>query len=119
MKKLTNTQKEFILDNFFKNEKYPGWKNIATELIENGHCIVAGTECIWVGGIGNFINTEEANNAVGCTLYKFNLDYFMTSIWYTEYRSMYVSKLYNKVKEIKQEFDEIACSDLGEDLRIN
>lgn len=31
---LTNYQKKFLLDYFFKNEKYVGWKSIATKLLE-------------------------------------------------------------------------------------
>jgi hypothetical protein len=49
MKKLTNYQKEFILNYFFKDEKYAGWRNIGTTLLEDGECVVAGTECIWIG----------------------------------------------------------------------
>ena len=28
MRKLTENQKDFILQNFFKNESFAGWKNI-------------------------------------------------------------------------------------------
>lgn len=56
---LTENQKEFLLDNFFKLGDYYGWKNIATKLLENGVCVVAGGECIWRGGIGNFITSKE------------------------------------------------------------
>lgn len=63
---------DFLLE-FFKNETHAGWAGIATKLLENGFCIVAGEGCIWNGGIGSFIDTSPALNAVGCTLYEFDL----------------------------------------------
>ena len=33
MRKLTENQKDFILQNFFKNESFAGWKNIANNLL--------------------------------------------------------------------------------------
>ena len=73
MIKLTDNQKEFLLNYFFKNDKYIGWKNIGTTLLETGECIVAGTDCIWVGGIGNFIKTETTTSLYKCLEYKFDL----------------------------------------------
>ena len=105
---LSEYQKNFLLDYFFKNEKYAGWKSIATKLLETGQCIVAGKECIWIGGIGNFIKTEEAKDAIDCTLYKFDLEYFFTSEWYREIRNSYASILASKKQEIEQECEEIA-----------
>ena len=107
MRKLTDFQKEFILKNFFENETYPGWRNIAIKLLEKGKCIVAGNGCIWIGGIGNFIKTETAKDAVDCTLYKFDLDYFLTSEWYKEIKNSYMSILSEKKIEIEKEFEEI------------
>ena len=78
MNLLTENQKKFLLT-FFKDETYPGWDNIANALLDTGGCIVAGKECIWKGGIGNFIKTSEAKNTVGCLLYKFDLSYFLSS----------------------------------------
>lgn len=108
MTRLTDYQKNFILENCFKNEEYAGWKNIATKLLETGRCIVAGNGCIWHGGIGNFIKTEEAKDAIDCTLYKFDLEYFLSSEWYREIRNSYASILANKKREIEQECEEIA-----------
>ena len=39
MKTITDNQKEFLLEYFFKNEKYAGWRNIAIKLIEEGHML--------------------------------------------------------------------------------
>lgn len=78
MRKLNETQKEFILETFFV-ESCAGWKTIGTDLIENGECIVAGTTRIWIGGVGNFITIEPAIGTVGCSLYKFDLESFLSS----------------------------------------
>lgn len=108
MRTLSEYQKNFLLDYFFKNEKYAGWKNIATKLLETGQCIVAGKDCIWIGGIGNFIKTEDAKDAIDCTLYKFDLECFFTSKWYKAIRDSYASILLSKKREIEQECEEIA-----------
>ena len=109
MRVLSDYQKSFLLNNFFKNEKYPGWEGIATKLLETGECIVAGKgKEIWVGGIGNFIKKEDEKKAVDCTLYKFDLEYFFTSEWYKEIRNRYASILEIKKSEIDQECKEIS-----------
>lgn len=108
MATLTDYQKQFLLNYFFKNEIYPGWRNIATKLLENGQCIVTGKECIWIGGIGNFIKTEDTKDAIDCILYKFDLNYFLTSEWYIEIKNNHKSILSNKKFEIEQELDEIS-----------
>jgi|TARA_R110000851_G_scaffold47424_1_gene115005 hypothetical protein len=110
MKKLTEYQAEFLLDNFFKNYEYAGWRGIAEKLLEKGMCIVAGTEPIWRGGIGNFIETSEASDAIDCLVYQFDLDYFLSSAMYKEMHGLHVSNLginreeanikYNEIKEL-------------------
>lgn len=93
MRILTENQKNFLLNYFFENDKYPGWKSIATTLLETGKCIVAGETCIWRGGIGNFIKTSPAKGTVGCSLYKFDLEYFLTSVWYKEVKEQYLVQI--------------------------
>lgn len=84
MKTLTENQKQFILS-FFKDDRYAGWKNIATALIENGKCIVPGEDCIWNRGyIGNFIETKETDKAIDCLEYNFDLDSFLSSAYCKE-----------------------------------
>ncbi len=107
MKTLTETQKQFLLNHFFKNEIYAGWKNIATTLLETGSCIVAGTNCIWVGGIGNFIKTNEASNLIDCVEYRFDLDYFLTSNYYKDIQEQYKYILFEKKRQIEKEYDDI------------
>jgi hypothetical protein len=79
---LTYTQREFLLHKFFKNESYPGWRDIATKLLDNGYCVVAGDSCIWRGGIGNFITTKESDLFIKCLEYFFDLNEFLGSEWF-------------------------------------
>uniref|UniRef100_UPI002029434B hypothetical protein n=1 Tax=Caballeronia sp. ATUFL_F2_KS42 TaxID=2921765 RepID=UPI002029434B len=61
--KLTENQKNFILDTFFKmNTSAVGWRGIAEKLIDSGNCIVAGDIPIWMGGIGNYIKTKSSDS---------------------------------------------------------
>lgn len=83
-RKFTDNQLELLLY-FFTNINYAGWRNIATSLLETGQSIVPGENCIWVGGIGNFITLHDApQGVVGCVLYKFNYDEFILSEYYKE-----------------------------------
>jgi hypothetical protein len=104
---LTDNQIEFLLNYFFKNEKYAGWKGIATTLIQYGECIVVGDECIWVGGIGNFIHTSTDKRAIGCLLYEFDLEYFLNSEWFKEIQNSYINNLSVKKREIEQQYEDI------------
>ncbi len=105
--KLTEYQKSFLLS-FFENEKYVGWKNIASALLETGKCIVAGNYRIWKGGIGNFIKTEKAENSYDCTLYTFDIETFLSSELYIEARDIYFNRLQSKLNELELEFSEIS-----------
>jgi hypothetical protein len=107
MKALTENQKNFLLEYFFKLEEFAGWKNIATELLNSGHCIVAGKNCIWRGGIGNFIKTKNAENGIDCLLYEFDLEHFLSSEWYKEISNLYIAMLSNKKKQIEIEYKDI------------
>ena len=107
MKTITDNQKEFLLEYFFKNEKYAGWRNIATTLIEEGYCIVAGDQCIWRGGIGNFIKVSSAENLFNCSNYYFNLDDFLNSNWFKEIHNQYISILSAKKRDIELQYEEI------------
>ena len=89
------------------NEKYPGWKNVANNLIDNGVCIVAGDKCIWIEGIGNFIKTKPAKNAFDCLEYTFNLKEFMKSAWFKYNCDKYFKIIREELKEIQQEVFEI------------
>lgn len=101
MTTLTNYQKDFLLQYFFKDERYAGWYNIAYALITNGECIVAGDECIWKGGIGNFIECIPHPDAYKCSIYKFDLYSFLKSNWYIETRNEVLKKYTEDIKEIE------------------
>lgn len=107
MRQLTQIQKEFLLDYFFKDERFAGWKNIATKLLEKGRCIVAGTDCIWNGGIGNFIKLSLAENTYGCLLYEFDLDNFLSSKFYKEISGEYIDILAGEKRVSDQKLEEI------------
>jgi hypothetical protein len=107
MKPLTDYQKRFILDYFFKNENYAGWANIADKLLETGQCIVAGEERIWKGGVGNFIDVVAHDGSVGCSLYVFRRDDFLSSVWFKEVKSFILSEFHVKRDTIHIEITEI------------
>ena len=104
---MTEYQKNFLLDCFFKNEEYAGWKNIALTLLEKGQCVVAGENCIWTGGIGNFIKTEETEDFIGCIKYVFDLKSFLRSEWYKEISEEYTTSLAVEKASLDQEYAEI------------
>lgn len=107
MKTLSQNQKNFLLKYFFKNEKYPGWENVAIKLLNIGKCIVAGNTCIWIGGIGNFIKTDNSEDCEGCLVYTFDLEYFLTTEFYKEISNEYISILSSKKRDIEQEYSDI------------
>lgn len=104
---MTEYQKNFLLDYFFKNEEYAGWKNIALALLVDGQCVVAGGSCIWTGGIGNFIKTEEAEDFIGCVKYIFDLETFLTSEWFKEIHDGYTTTLAWEKANLDQKYAEI------------
>jgi|SRR6187402_854634 len=104
---LTSNQLTFLLEYFFKNESYAGWRSIATKLLDNGNCIVAGKDCIWKGGVGNFIKTKEAEDLIDCCEYIFDLEYFLSSEWFKEIHSEYTSELAKEIRSIEYKYHEI------------
>lgn len=107
MKNLTDNQIDFLLEHFFKNEKFAGWRNIATKLLTTGSCVVAGNDSIWHGGIGNFIKTEAPDGYVDCIVYKFDLEYFLKSGWFKESHCQHISNLTTKKREVEREYEDI------------
>lgn len=104
---LTTTQKHYIAETFFKLESYAGWKAIAFYLLGTGECVVAGDNCIWVGGIGNFIKTSAADGYWGCLKYDFDLESFLASNWFKEVLVGEINKLVIKKNAIDEEIDNI------------
>lgn len=107
MRKLTDNQKEFLVEYFFKHEGYAGWREIAITLLEQGTCIVAGNKRIRSGGIGNFINIRPAINAVDCSEYTFDLDLFLSSQWYKDIAGKVIANLTNDLKEQTERLTDI------------
>lgn len=92
---------------FFENEKYPGWRNIAEKLIDNGSCTVAGNECLWIGGIGNFITTKPDENAYDCLLYTFDLETFKKSKWFEEVKEQYLNSIYQEISHYREMIEKL------------
>ena len=108
MKQLTKIQKDFIVEMFFKNEKFAVAKNVAEKLLEKGECIVAGEDCIWRGGIGNFIKTTKADDVFGCLKYSFNLEQFLSSDFFKLYAEKEKENLHLVIKASEQKYAEIS-----------
>jgi len=62
-----------------------GAENIARKLLTNGKCIVAGTQPIWRGGVGNFIKTKNAEDAFECLEYTLDIKSFILSDFVQDY----------------------------------
>lgn len=104
---LTKIQKEFILQKFFFNRDFAGWEAIATKLLEKGKCIVAGENCIWRGGVGNFINTKKAEDSFGCIEYNFDLEYFLGSKFFKETTKDVVSDIEESKKLLEERYSDL------------
>ncbi len=107
MRTLTENQKEFLFNHFFKYEIYAGWKSIANSLLETGECVVAGDRCIWLGGVGNFIEVQNSDRFIGCVKYKFDLEYFITSEYFKQIVESYTEQLVEKKKQLDSELVDI------------
>lgn len=74
---LNETQIKTLLKLFPMNCN--GAESIARKLLTKGKCIVAGTEPIWRGGVGNFIKTKDAEDGVDCLEYTMDVETFISS----------------------------------------
>lgn len=107
--KLTQFQREFILEKFFNIKSYfrngqpVGWKRIAESLINDKKCIVAGDDKIWIGGIGNFIQTKKAENTFGCLEYSFDVDEFLKSEWAKQIFKDELKSVTTKISDLEYE----------------
>ena len=100
---LTESQKKFLLSAFFESDKYPGSRSIGDKLLTDGKATIAGDKCIWIGGIGNFIQTKETTEAFGCIEYSFDLDTFLSSNWFKEMKQLHIEKMSEEVDILKTE----------------
>lgn len=90
MEKFTKIQEDWLLGSFFYLPSCAGWRTIASRLIQDGKCIVAGDGKIWIGGVGNFIKTSPAEGAVSCTLLTFQHEEFFA---WEEYKNALEAEL--------------------------
>jgi hypothetical protein len=106
MPKLTDIQKNFLFEHFFKNDQYAGARNIMDSLLEDGRCIVPdyhNGKPIWIGGVGNFIKTKEAPDTVGCITYVFDFNKFINSEMFNNvlsFEKIILMKEYRQLKEL-------------------
>lgn len=96
--KLNDNQFRFLMSFFVEETGPASHHTIATKLIRDGICIVAGDGKIWEGGIGNFINIRSADHAINCSELTFDLAYFLSSEWFK-------SGLTNKMQIVKSDLD--------------
>ena len=103
MTPLTEVQINYVLDTFFANERFAGWRGIGRKLIERGSCIVGNTERIWNGGVGNFISMTPAENTVDCMLHTFDREEFFLSKFYEEVTKSYMEYLNADIEEAERQ----------------
>lgn len=95
---------EFLIE-FFGVLDLPGWNEIARKLIENGSVIVAGTEPIWKGGIGNFIKTRKDPRFFACLEYIFDVKSFTQSAYFKEAYRVKMKNFANEKRNIEDKMD--------------
>jgi hypothetical protein len=106
---LTEEQTEYILEKFFNKEgECAGWRNIALKLLESGKCIVAGEQCIWIRGIGNFINTSKKDGFFDCLEYTFDLESFLKSNLFKQQINITLDDLSEKQKILNEKIGHLA-----------
>lgn len=100
MRKLTNYQKKYILDNYFKPmyDEYPGILNIGEVLLTEGVCIVPDDgKHLFRDNIGliQYVKRQKVTeeNIYGCIEYVFNLDEFLDSYFFKKKIKRYYQKL--------------------------
>lgn len=93
---------EFLLRFFEDTKRIPNWKNVATTLIEEGECILAGSERPFAGGIGNFIEVNSDTNLIECVKLKFDLESFKSSQFYKDYAEKEIIRTKQTIKQCEE-----------------
>lgn len=101
MRKLSTNQLDFLVEKFFYVESVAGSAQIARQLLQNGHCVVAGGGRVWYGGVGNFLTAVPAKDAVGCTHLSIDVDEFLSSVWAQQELSDREQTLRKKIRELQ------------------
>ena len=105
--KLTDFQREYIINKFFKKYSSKISEEVANKLLDKGRCIVPGDGYICGGGIGNFIDSSELNDAVGCSLLTLDLKNFLKSELFEYVRSSTVKELLAEIETLSKKHSEL------------
>ena len=131
MRQLTEYQKKFILDTFFKplHYEFPGALNIGEVLLTEGGCIIpdTGTYLFRHSPLNQFntINKADEKKFINCLEFIFDLDGFLESYYVKRAVSKHYEQLetqYKVQKQMKSELFELLGEETKpsvEDLRIN
>lgn len=104
---MDENKKNFLLNEFFKNEDFAGWQDIAESLICNGYCIIAGSKSLWSGGVGNFIEISEAKEYVDCVRLDFDLQKFTSTNYFKERLSVRIMSFTNEKRELDAKLESL------------
>lgn len=103
---LTEIQKDLVVGLFYTPQierQYPGWKNIAKKLVEDGECVVPGKDkMIWTDGVSEFITIEPAKDLIDCTLMKLNLNGLLMSDLINEDLDIMVNYRHERIGELEE-----------------
>ena len=131
MRQLTEYQKKFILDTFFKplHYEYPGSLNIGEVLLTEGCCVIpdTGTYIFKHSPLNQFNKVSKADSKkfIDCVEYTFDLNGFLESWNLKRAVSKHYEELetqYQIQKQMKSELFQLLGEEVSpsiEDLRIN
>jgi hypothetical protein len=132
MRQLTDYQKKFILDTFFKplHYEYPGALNIGEVLLTEGGCVIpdSGTYIFQYSmSLSQFNKVTKADSKkfIDCVEYTFDLDGFLKSYHLKSAVSRHYEQLesqYKIQKQMKTELFELLGEEVSptvEDLKFN
>jgi hypothetical protein len=132
MRQLTEYQKKFILDFFFRPlyDRFPGALNIGETLLTQGSCIVPDVGTYIFQNTPslqqfNTVKKVEDNRFIGCVEYVFDLEGFFNSYYLRRVVTKHYEKLesdYIKQGQMKSELFELLGEEISltiDNLRIN
>lgn len=104
---LTQNQIQYFIKHFFLPNDYAGAESIAKGLLTRGTSLVAGTKCIWTGGVGNFIKIKPFDGAYQISEYVFDLEGFLSSSWVQDITKSYYDEVFVNLKEEEKRLADI------------
>lgn len=99
-----------LLLKFFKNEEYAGWKNIALNLLRDGHCVFPGEKSIFPDQINKFITIKPCKEVIGCSVYLLDKEAFLKSELFFDEAQKELNNLKQKRIELLNQVREIKLS---------